>query len=85
MSEKSSEIAYVLTRQQLQAVINEKLGNTLYWLTKVYRPRPEDDESERTLLEIMAELQSMQRSVNRTFCYGSEATAQTGVEDGHEA
>jgi hypothetical protein len=61
-----------LTRQQLQAIINEKLGNTLYWLSKAYPSRPRDVHSEKTLLEIMAGLQNMQRRVNRSLSNGAE-------------
>lgn len=57
----------LLTKEQLQAVINEKLGNTLYWLSKAYRLRPKDDQSEKTLLEMMASLQKIQDDVNRAF------------------
>jgi hypothetical protein len=68
MSEKVIEFPEGLTKEQLQAVISEKLGNTLYWLSKAYRFRPPDDDTERTLLEIMAGLQNMQQQVNRVFC-----------------
>jgi len=67
MSERSPESLEELTKEQLGVVINEKLSNTLYWLSKAYRVRPQDDESERALLSIMADLQKIQRDVNRTF------------------
>ena len=64
---KSNQSNTALTRQQLLAVINEKLENTLYWLSKAYGSRPQDDESERTLLEVMAGLQGLQRRVNQNL------------------
>jgi septum formation inhibitor-activating ATPase MinD len=57
----------MLTKEQLQAVINEKLDNTLYWLAKAYHHRPQDDLTEQTLLEMMANLQKMQHDVNRSL------------------
>ncbi len=81
MSEKSLEIPEVLTKQQLQAVISEKLGNTLYWLSKAYNSRPGDDASERALLEIMAGLQSMQQNVNQVFSYGSKMIVENSQKD----
>lgn len=74
-----------LTRQQLQAVINEKLGNALYWLSKAYRSRPRDVESEKTLLEIMASLQEMQRRVNRSLTDEDSRSGRWPVENEVEA
>jgi hypothetical protein len=78
MSEKLIEFPDGLTKEQLQAAISEKLGNTLYWVSKAYRFRPPDDDTERTLLQIMAGLQSMQQQLNRTFC------RPTDVESDHD-
>jgi len=82
MSENSVEIPEGLTKEQLQAMLSEKLGNTLYWLSKAYHFRPADDATERTLLEIMAGLQSMQQQVNRTFCKPPNGDAGPGGEKG---
>ena len=76
------EIPDGLTKEQLQAVLSEKLGNTLYWLSKAYRFRPADDDTERTLLEIMAGLQNMQQQVNRTFCKPSNSDSNRADEKG---
>ena len=67
----------MLTKEQLQAVINEKLDNTLYWLKKAYQVRPQDDQSEQTLLNIMASLQKMQGDVNRALI---DQASSTGIE-----
>lgn len=53
-----------LTKEQIQAVINQKLDNTIYWLNKAYDARPQDPAAEKTLLELMAELQKMKREAN---------------------
>lgn len=53
-----------LTKEQIQAVINQKLENTIYWLNKAYDARPQDPAAEKTLLELMAELQKMKREAN---------------------
>jgi hypothetical protein len=54
----------VLTKEQIQAVINQKLENAIYWLNKAYDARPPDPAAEKTLLELMAELQKMKREAN---------------------
>jgi hypothetical protein len=56
-----------LTKEQIQAVINQKLENTIYWLNKAYDARPQDPAAEKTLLELMAELQKMQREANEVL------------------
>ncbi len=56
-----------LTKEQIQAVINQKLENTIYWLNKAYDARPQDPAAEKTLLEMMAELQKMKREANETL------------------
>lgn len=53
-----------LTKEQIQAVINQKLENAIYWLNKAYDARPQDPAAEKTLLELMAELQKMKREAN---------------------
>jgi hypothetical protein len=53
-----------LTKEQIQAVINQKLGNAIYWLNKAYDARPQDPSAEKMLLELMAELQKMKREAN---------------------
>ncbi|MBI3811740.1 MAG: hypothetical protein HY283_06005 [Nitrospirae bacterium] len=53
-----------LTKEQIQAVINQKLENAIYWLNKAYDARPQDPAAEKTLLELMAELQKMKRDAN---------------------
>jgi len=54
----------LLTKEQIQAVINQKLENAIYWLNKAYDARPQDPAAEKTLLELMAELQKMKREAN---------------------
>jgi len=56
-----------LTKEQIQAVINQKLENTIFWLNKAYDARPQDPAAEKTLLEMMAELQKMKREANETL------------------
>jgi hypothetical protein len=73
MSRKSSESGQELTKEQLQAVINEKLSNTLYWLSKAYRVRPRDPHTEKTLLSVMAGLQKIQKDVNKAFTGRAES------------
>ena len=48
-----------LTREQIQAVIHQKLDNTIYWLNKAYDARPRDGAVEKTLLELMAALKRL--------------------------
>ena len=56
-----------LTREQIQAVINQKLENTIYWLNKAYDARPQDPSAEKTLLELMAALQRLKLEANETL------------------
>lgn len=56
-----------LTKEQIQAVINQKLENTIFWLNKAYDARPQDPAAEKTLLELMAELQKMKREANEAL------------------
>lgn len=64
MALNSSGTDTVLTKEQIQAVINQKLENAIYWLNKAYDVRPPDPAAEKTLLELMAELQKMKREAN---------------------
>ena len=59
-----------LKKERLQALINERLEDTLFWLSKAYEARPSGDKSERVLLDVMASLQKMQREVNQAFIRG---------------
>ena len=56
-----------LTVEQIHAVINEKLENTIYWLNKAYNARPQDSSAEKALLELMAVLQKMKNETNKSF------------------
>lgn len=56
-----------LTKEQIQAVINQKLENVIYWLNKAYDARPQDPAAEKMLLELMAELQKMKREANEVL------------------
>ncbi len=85
MSQGLSRPKEMLTKKQLQAVINEKLENTLYWLTRAYHLRPEDDQSEQTLLEIMVSLQKMQHDVNQIFTGRSRCEKVTSVQQRRNA
>lgn len=64
MTQNLHEARTALTKEQIQAVINHKLDNTIYWLNKAYDARPPDPAAEKTLLELMAELQKMKREAN---------------------
>ncbi|MBI3995957.1 MAG: hypothetical protein HY349_08280 [Nitrospirae bacterium] len=64
MAQEIHESETVLTTEQIQAVINQKLENTIFWLNKAYDARPQDPAAEKTLLELMAELQKMKREAN---------------------
>ena len=64
MAQNVHEAHTALTKEQIQAVINQKLDNTIYWLNKAYDARPQDPAAEKTLLELMAELQKMKREAN---------------------
>ena len=64
MEQNVHEAHTALTKEQIQAVINQKLDNTIYWLNKAYDARPQDPVAERMLLELMAELQKMKREAN---------------------
>ncbi|HTN43479.1 MAG TPA: hypothetical protein VMN77_06745 [Nitrospiria bacterium] len=64
MAQDLREAHSALTKEQIQAVINQKLDNTIYWLNKAYDARPQDPAAEKTLLELMAELQKMKREAN---------------------
>ena len=64
MAQDVHEAQTALTKEQIQAVINQKLDNTIYWLNKAYDARPQDPAAEKTLLELMAELQKMKREAN---------------------
>lgn len=67
MPDKNAPTERSLKKQQLQAVINERLENTLFWLSLAYDARSPGDKSEAVLLDVMASLQKMQREVNRSF------------------
>jgi len=67
MAQDIHESDPTLTKAQIQAVINQKLENTIYWLNKAYDARPQDPAAEKTLLEMMAELQKMKREANETL------------------
>ena len=73
MPGNNSLLPQSLKKQELQAVINERLENTLFWLLKAYDTRPPGDKSEAVLLDVMASLQKMQREVNRSFSKGLNA------------
>ncbi|HEY4485486.1 MAG TPA: hypothetical protein VI702_04060 [Nitrospiria bacterium] len=51
-----------LSREQIKAVISEKMDNTIHWLSKAYEVRPPDATVERVLLELMAGLQRLKFS-----------------------
>ena len=57
----------MLTKEQIQSVINEKLENTIYWLNKAYHARPQDSSAEKALLELMADLQRMKKQTNEAL------------------
>ncbi|MBI3597803.1 MAG: hypothetical protein HY203_11700 [Nitrospirae bacterium] len=67
MEQNVHEAHTALTKEQIQAVINQKLDNTIYWLNKAYDARPQDPAAEKTLLELMAELQKMKREANENL------------------
>lgn len=67
MAHRTESFGAELTREQIQAVINQKLENTLYWLNKAYEVRPQDSPSEKALLDLMAGLQRLKREVNDTI------------------
>lgn len=62
-----AETGLGLTREQIQAVINQKIENTLYWLKKAYDFRPEDALTEKTLLELMAKLTQLRAEANTSL------------------
>ncbi|HEY5649313.1 MAG TPA: hypothetical protein VIU33_07415 [Nitrospiria bacterium] len=62
-----SESGLELTREQIQAVINQKLENTIYWLNKAYDHRPEDSRTEKTLLDLMAKISRLKTEANTQF------------------
>jgi len=64
MAQDVHEAHSALTKEQIQAVINQKLENTIYWLNKAYDARPQDPAAEKTLLELMADLQKLKREAN---------------------
>lgn len=67
MTQEIRKADATLTKEQIQAVINQKLENTLYWLNKAYDARPQDPSAEETLLEIMAELRKIKRAANESL------------------
>lgn len=67
MALNSLKTGTALTKDQIQAVINQKLENAIYWLNKAYDARPPDETAEKTLLELMAELQKMKREANEVL------------------
>jgi hypothetical protein len=67
MTQSVHRVDTALTKEQIQVVINQKLENAIYWLNKAYDARPSDPTAEKTLLEIMAELQKMMREANESL------------------
>jgi len=67
MAQNVNSAEEVLTIEQIQMVINQKLENAIYWLNKAYDARPSDPAAEKTLLEMMAELQKMKREANESL------------------
>jgi hypothetical protein len=67
MTQNVHKVDTALTKEQIQVVINQKLENAIYWLNKAYDARPSDSTAEKTLLEIMAELQKMKRAANESL------------------
>jgi hypothetical protein len=65
MSVEANKKTPSLTKGQVQAVISEKLEDTLYWLTRAYQFRPADEASERILLGILADIQKWQRTLGQ--------------------
>lgn len=70
MVDKAVSTERSLTQERLQALVNERLENTLFWLSLAYEAGPSNDKSETVLLDVMASLQKMQREVNRSFFRG---------------
>ena len=85
MGRKNSRKAMELTRDQIQAVINQKLDNTIYWLNKAYDIRPQDSGVEGVLLELMASLQKLQREANEALIQkplGDPSTRRRASQEG---
>lgn len=70
-SKPISKAGLELTREQIQAVINQKLENTIYWLNKAYDHRPEDSRMEKTLLDLLAKISRLKTEANTQFMSGS--------------
>lgn len=70
MADKAVGTEISLTRERLQALVNERLENTLFGLSLAYEGRASNDKNEAVLLDVMASLQKMQREVNRSFFRG---------------
>ncbi len=67
MARESQATDALLTRDQVQAVINHKLENTILWLNKAYDARPSDPVTEKTLLELMAALGRLRLDANESM------------------
>jgi hypothetical protein len=83
MAQDVREAHSALTKEQIQAVINQKLDNTIYWLNKAYDARPQDPAAEKTLLELMAELQKMKREANEILGLKSRRELKEHRRPGH--
>ncbi len=80
-----AETGLGLTREQIQAVINQKIENTVYWLKKAYELRPEDSLTEKTLLELMAKLTQLRVEANTSLASGFVRSAgnESSMREGH--
>lgn len=70
MEYSGDRVDAVLTREQIQAVVDQKMDNITLWLNKAYDFRPPDPAVEKALLEGMAGLQHLRRRLTELLSDG---------------